>query len=99
MKEFASEKQDVFAEHLMNYEAEQDQMRSGELNNSRKLTGRELLDVTYEPDSEPDSIAFKSMTLAKYLTLDEVLERTYEITEAQLKRVLYKQYFDELEQQ
>jgi hypothetical protein len=68
------------------------------VSSGRKLAGKELLDRTYEPDSDPESIAFKSTTLAKYLTLDTVLDRNHHITEAQLKRVLYKQYFDELEQ-
>jgi hypothetical protein len=31
------------------------------------------------------------------MTLDQVLERKYQVTEPQLKRVLYNAYFDEIE--
>lgn len=31
------------------------------------------------------------------MTLDQILERKYQVTEPQLKRVLYTAYFDEIE--
>lgn len=31
------------------------------------------------------------------MTLDQILERKYQVTEPQLKRVLYNAYFDQIE--
>lgn len=56
------------------------------------------MDLTqFELDSEndPDNICYKSTTVAKYLTLDIILEKNNGISEAQLKRMLYKADFDE----
>ena len=46
--------------------------------------------LDYEAENDPHNIIYKSTTVAKYLTLDIVLEKTYGINEAQLKRMLYK---------
>lgn len=48
---------------------------------------------------DPEIIMSKSSVIAKYLTVDQVLERKHGINEAQLKRVLYKSYYDQLEEQ
>lgn len=60
-----------------------------------------LFDRTYEyyqevpvgDDQTPD-FSFKCFTLANYITVDEILERKYSITENQLKRILYKKHYD-----
>jgi hypothetical protein len=53
--------------------------------------------MNIELKSDPESISIKSTIMAKYLTIDQVVEKKYKITEAQLKRVLYKTHYDEVE--
>lgn len=98
MKQFAKEKQDMFFTMLVSQESDSDK---ASLDNSggKRLNGKKLLDKTYEPEEEPGSIAYKSTILAKYLTLDEILDKRYKISEPILKRALYKAYFDAVEKQ
>lgn len=48
-------------------------------------------------NQDPEVLMIKSSLIAQYITADQILEKRHGINEAQLKRVLYRQYYDELE--
>ena len=56
-----------------------------------------MLNFDLETQNDQDSIILKATILAKYMTLNQVLERSHGVNETQLKRVLYKAYYDEIE--
>ncbi len=62
-------------------------------------TGNGTFNDIIENENDPEMIILKCTVLAKHLTLDQVLERRHGLNESQLKRVLYKSYFDKLEQE
>ncbi len=64
-----------------------------------ELTQQQQFDFDSETNDNPESIFNKATTVTKYLTLDIVLEKNNQITEAQLKRMLYKADYDEEEQE
>jgi hypothetical protein len=72
------------------------------MNESRRMEAEEIMNQTAQyPDlftaNDQESILIKATIIAKYMTLDQILERKYQVTEPQLKRVLYNAYFDEIE--
>lgn len=51
----------------------------------RRLQAEEILEQTqfdFENENDPENILYKSTTVAKYLTLDIILENKYGLTEA-----------------
>ncbi len=69
-----------------------------------RMEAEEILDQTtvnaeFDSSNDPEIIMLKSTILAKYITVDHILEKNHGINEAQLKRVLYKSYFDDIEAQ
>lgn len=72
------------------------------MSESRRMEAEEIMNQTAQyPDlltaNDQESILIKATIIAKYMTLDQILERKYQVTEPQLKRVLYNAYFDEIE--
>ena len=61
------------------------------------MEAEEILNQTAEYPNDQEAIVYNATVIAKQLTLDQILERRYKVTEAQLKQVLYNAYFDEIE--
>ncbi|CDW82032.1 UNKNOWN [Stylonychia lemnae] len=101
MEEYASRQQKFFMEYLMNQEQKRVYGADYSQVSERMLQAEEIMEQSnfdYNEESDPLQMAiYKSTTVAKYITLDMILEKSHKISEAQLKRMLYKQDFDNLE--
>eukprot|EP00347_Sterkiella_histriomuscorum_P005861 403354996 len=99
MEEYAYRQQQWFMEFLINNQRGQD---FSQVSENRRLQAEDIIDASNigyddEDQNDPEQVVYKSTTVAKYITLDMILDKEYKINEAQLKRMLYKSDFDRID--